>query len=303
MPTKEADQWHYSPQHLAYRCPSRKSPHSLYRPLIAASTALQTTTVLPTSNSKLRIPVVAADPAASFVPENTEIDLTDADLDEVVIEFQKIAALSRISSEAMSDTDPEISALIGDGIARDIARVTDRAFFASSTPNGFAGVESLVGQSGAAGCQVINVGGVLDNLDALAEAQSRIEAVGGRCTSFSADTSTILGLSLLKEFSGPNATSNQSLLTVNDDVSQPTSRSVFGTPLWPLPSGTIEPGVIWAWDRSRVFIGMRNTTTLRVSEWPYFTADAWAVRSTARLGTGFPHPQSVIKIVSMPSGS
>jgi HK97 family phage major capsid protein len=94
------------------------------RPLIAASTALRTTTVLPTNNSKLRVPVVAQDPQAAFVPENTEIDLSDAELDEVIIEFQKIAALTRVSSEAMDDSDPEISALIGSGIARNIARVT-----------------------------------------------------------------------------------------------------------------------------------------------------------------------------------
>jgi HK97 family phage major capsid protein len=273
------------------------------RPLMAASTALQTTTVLPTNNSKLRVPVVAQDPQAAFVPENTEIDPSDAALAECIIEFSKIAALTRVSSEAMDDTDPEISALIGDGIARDIARVTDRAFFTASTANGFDGVESLVGQSGAAGCQVVNVGGPLTNLDPLAEAISKIEAVGAKCTSFCADTSTILALSVIKEFSGTTATSNQSLLTINDDVSQPTSKRVLGVPLWPLPSGVIAPGVIWAWDKSRVMVGMRNTVTLKVSEFPYFSADAWAIRSTARLGTGFPHPQSVVKIVSTLSGS
>jgi hypothetical protein len=78
---------------------------------------------------------------------------------------------------------------------------------------------------------------------------------------------------------------------------------VYGTPLWPLPSGVITPGVIWAWDKSRVMIGMRRAVTLKISEFPFFSADAWAVRSTARLGTGFPHPQSVIKIVSTPPGS
>jgi hypothetical protein len=52
----------------------------------------------------------------------------------------------------------------------------------------------------------------------------------------------VLQLSQLKEFPDSTATSNQSLLTVNDDVSQPTTRSVYGTPLRALPSGVIEPG-------------------------------------------------------------
>ena len=135
------------------------------RPLIAASTALQTTTVLNTDNSKLRIPVVAQDPPAAFTPENQEIGLSDVVPDTCVIDFYKIAALSRVSSETMEDADPEISTIIGDGIARDVARVTDKAFFQSATANGYAGIESLVGQPGAAGCQVVDVGDVLTNLD------------------------------------------------------------------------------------------------------------------------------------------
>ena len=68
----------------------------------------------------------------------------------------------------------------------------------------------------------------------------------------------------LKEFGGTSGTlvSNEPLLAANNDVSGPTSRSVLGVPLWPLPSGVIEPGVLWAWDKSRVMIGMRRRVTL-----------------------------------------
>ncbi|MCV7090024.1 phage major capsid protein [Mycobacterium interjectum] len=275
------------------------------RPLTAASTALRTTTVLPTNNHRLRIPVVTADPQAAFVAENTEIDPSDASLQEAYIDFYKCAALTRVSSETFDDSDPAIANVIGEGIARNIARVVDKCYFAASTTDGFDGIESLTGKAGQEACQVVNVGGPLTNLDPLAEAISRIEAVGGRCTSFCADTSTILALALLKEFGGSSDTlvSNEPLLAVNDDLSQPTSKSALGVPLWPLPTGVIDPGVIWAWDRSRVFMGMRNNVTLRVTEFPYFTADAWAVRSTARLGAAWPHPQAVVKIVSTLSGS
>jgi HK97 family phage major capsid protein len=267
------------------------------QPLIAASTVLQTTTVLPTSHSKLRIPVVTGDPQAAFTPENTEISLSDAALDEVVINFTKLAALSRVSSEALDDSDPAIAALIGDGIARNMARVLDKAFFSASTSNGPAGIPSLVGLSGEDGCQVVNSIGTLSNLDDFAAAISKIEAVGGKCTGFFADTATILALAQVKEFTG-TITSNQPLLAVNDDVSQPTTRTVLGVPLWPLPSGVIPIGQVWAWDAKRVMVGMRNDVSLMVSPYPYFTADAHAIRATQRFGFGFPHPQSVIQIVS-----
>jgi HK97 family phage major capsid protein len=146
------------------------------RPLIAASTVLQTTTVLPTNNSKLRIPIVTTDPQAAFTRENAEINLSDAAVDEVVIQFTKLAALSRVSSEAPDDSDPAIAALVGDGIARNMARVLDKAWFSTSTSDGPAGIPSLVGLSGAAGCQVVNVSGTLDNLDPFAAASSKIEA-------------------------------------------------------------------------------------------------------------------------------
>jgi hypothetical protein len=51
-------------------------------------------------------------------------------------------------------------------------------------------------------------------------------------------------------------------------------------------------------DARRVMVGMRNDVTLMVSPYPYFTADAHAIRATQRFGFGFPHPQSVIQIVS-----
>jgi HK97 family phage major capsid protein len=122
--------------------------------LIAASTALQTTTVLQTGNSKLRIPVMAEDPQAAFVQENHEIDPTDAVLASAHYFFSKVAALTRVSSATMDDSDPEISALKGNGTARNY-QVTDSRFFVISTANGYDGVESLVAKPDAAGCEVV----------------------------------------------------------------------------------------------------------------------------------------------------
>jgi hypothetical protein len=127
-----------------------------------------------------------------------------------------------------------------------MARVLDKAWFSASTTNGPAGIPSLVGLSGEDGCQVVNVRGTLSNLDPFAAALSKIEAVGGKCTSFCADTATIVALAQVEEFTG-TITSNQPLLAVNDDVSKPTTRTVLRVPLWPLPSGVIPVGQAWAW--------------------------------------------------------
>ena len=58
----------------------------------------------------------------------------------------------------------------------------------------------------------------------------------------------------------------------------------------------VTPGTIWAVDRSRVFTVLRQNTTIAVSDGPFFTSDSVAIRATMRVGFGFPHPGSVLRI-------
>lgn len=59
-------------------------------------------------------------------------------------------------------------------------------------------------------------------------------------------------------------------------------------------------GEIWALDSSRVFIVVREGTSLVVDPSRYFESDRLGIRATMRLGFGFPHQQAVVKIAADP---
>jgi hypothetical protein len=73
---------------------------------------------------------------------------TDADLDEVIVTPSKVAGLTVISRELAEDTTPEAAEVVGDGLARDIARRIDQAFFgnlAAPAPPGLGSLSTTAG--------------------------------------------------------------------------------------------------------------------------------------------------------------
>src|SRR6478609_8128900 len=70
------------------------------------SIAGQTMTTVQTSSHVYRIPIVSADPSASFVAEAAEIPTSDAAVTELDCTPSKLAALSIISRELADDSAP-----------------------------------------------------------------------------------------------------------------------------------------------------------------------------------------------------
>jgi hypothetical protein len=135
-------------------------------PVTRRSVAYQVSTVVVIGSTTYRIPVLADDVSAQFVAEGAEIPADDADIDELEVTPRKCAALSTISRELASDTiNPGAQDMIGESLARDSAKVIDRAFFGNTTANGPSGLQSLTGVA------EIDAGS-LTNLDAFAEGQS-----------------------------------------------------------------------------------------------------------------------------------
>src|SRR3954468_6880718 len=103
----------------------------LVLPVLAASVALNplVSTVVRLTGSTYRIPKVTADPSAAWVAEGAEIPVSDLTTNELVVTPSKVAGLSVITSELAEDSSPEASTEVGAGLARDIARKVDAAFF------------------------------------------------------------------------------------------------------------------------------------------------------------------------------
>lgn len=257
----------------------------IVRPITQASRAFAVSTVVNTASKDYRLPIVAADPSASFVAEGAEIPVTDADIDELIVTPKKVAGLTVISRELAEDSSPEASQVVGDGLARDIAKKVDAAFFGTHTTNGPDGLRALSGST-----EIDATGGITD-LDWAAEAIAESQNENGTITAFCASPATALALATLHQFS--TAGSNIPLLGV--DPSQPTRRLVQGVPL--IVSPAVGDDVIWAIPQAFSFVVVHDDVTLDIDRSAFFTSDRIGVRSTLRVAWGFPNPASVIKLV------
>lgn len=229
-----------------------------------------------------------ADPTAAWVAEGEEIPASDADLDEELIAPAKLAGLTIVSRELAEDSSPEAQQTVGAGLARDIARKLDAAFFGTKGTGAVqpGGLEDLLGVSA--------VEGAFTSTDPFAEALSVAEGAGATVGAFVTDPATALTLSKVKRATG----SNEPLL--GSDATAPTRRSVLGLPL--LVSPAVTAGTVWAIPQQRVFVVVRSDARIDVDKSVYFTSDRVAVRATMRVGFGFPHPAAVVKVSTPAEG-
>lgn len=251
-------------------------------PVSKQSVAYQVSTVVVIGSTEYRIPVLVEDPSASFVAEGAEIPADDADVDELIVRPKKCAALSVISRELATDSiNPGAQDMIGEALARDSAKVIDRAFFGNTTPNGPSGLQSLTGVA------EIDAGS-LTSLDAFAEGQSMAETVGAVTSFWVASPATVLQLAQLKDESG----SNRPLL--QNDPTKRGRRTIFGVPL--LTSEAVDDFTVWGLPQARSFVIQAQEATLDVSSEAFFTSDKVAVKTTLRVGFGWPSKESIVKI-------
>ncbi|MGA5540787.1 phage major capsid protein [Mycobacterium sp. NPDC051198] len=250
-----------------------------------ASVALRASTVVVTPTREYRVPVLSGLPSSSFVSEGQELSLNDATIEELTIIPAKVGHVAPLSRELVRDSfnegAPEIVAT-AQGI--DIAKKIDQAFFGGDNAVANDGLGAL------ADVQEVDAGAVF-NLDAFAEAQAKSEDVGGVITSFVANPETALALAQLKRADD----SNEPLLQAGiSDPTQPTARQILGSQL--LVSPAVDADVIWAIPQLHSLVVVREDVETEVSTDVFFTSDRVAVKTTARVGWGFPHPGAVVKI-------
>lgn len=251
---------------------------------VAGAPAVSTTVTI--SGATFRIPIQAGDPSASWVAEGQEIPITDATLTELDVTPAKLAALSIITSELANDSSPAAAQVVGQGMARDLARKIDTAYF------GALPAPAPAGLSGLSGIQTVVNAGAFGDLDAFSTAISLAENVGATVTAFLMGPTTALAMAKIRDETG----SNRPLLGSGTytDGTTPTQRMIRGVPV--LVSAAIPANTAWAVDSSRTWMVVRSDASILVDGSVFFTSDRVAVRATMRCGFAFPHPQSVIKI-------
>jgi HK97 family phage major capsid protein len=252
------------------------------QPALALSVFAQVATTVTTGSTHYRIPIVSADPTASWVAEGAEISPSDPTLQELVVTPPKVAGLTIISRELADDSNPAAAQVVGDGLARDIARRIDQAAFAGLSAPAPAGLSTLSGVS-----TYVNAS-AYSNLDFAAQAISKAEVVGAKVTAFVTNPATALALATLKTGTGSNAP------LLGSDPTAATSRSILGVPLY--VSQYVAANTLWAIDSAGAWLVVRDDATVEADHSVYFTSDRVAVRATMRAGFGFVHPASVVKV-------
>lgn len=254
----------------------------LIQPLAAASVAFTTATVVRTDGATFRVPTVLEDPTAVWLAEGAEIPASDPELGELTVTPKKIAGMVVVSRELASDSSPAAAEVVGLGLARDIARRIDIAFYGSLSSPAPPGLASVSG--------VQTVVGPVTDIDTYAEAISLAETVGAKISSFAMSPASALSLSTVKEATG----SARPLL--GTDAVEAGQRRVLGVDVTVSPS--IPDGTVWGYDRTRVWTVLRQDVQLDVDGSRYFELDSVAIRATLRCAFAFAHPASIVKVTA-----
>lgn len=184
--------------------------------------------------------------------------------------------------------DRDLEQVVGQGLARDIARKVDAAFFGTrgASPVTPAGLGDLTGVNAVAGPAA------WADVDPFLEAIYAAEGVGATVGAFVANPADALALAQLKESAG----SNRTLLT--PDATQPARRLLAGIPL--LTSPGVAAGTVWGIPADRALVAVRQDAELTVSTDAYFGSDQTAVRAILRIAFAFPHAAAIQKITLTP---
>lgn len=257
----------------------------IVQPVERESLALQLTTVVHTEAGSFRFPRITADPAAAWIAENAEITASEASADEVPVIPKKIAGLSVISNELANDTSPEAAEVIGNGLARDIAKKIDAAFFGTAPENTTlqpGGLEYL-------GTAVEDIDAdPAAGIDAFIDALAAAETLGVALSAFVTDPATAKALAKLTTGTG----SNLPLFGVG--ATNGIERNILGVPLFVSPY--VVAGTAWGIPAARIFSVLRSDVSLDIDKSAFFTKDQTTIRAIMRVGFGFVQPEAVIKI-------
>lgn len=266
----------------------------IVQPVATESVALQVADVVPVPGAvhDYRVPVVAADPTAAWIAEGAEIGTSEAALGEATSGFYKLGGLTIVTRELANDSSPAAAELVGKGLARDIARKLDAAFFGSRVidpgPPVVVNEHQPAGLEDLAGVGTVTAGTAWTTTDPFIEATYKAEAVGATLRAFVANPADALLMAKLKAATGSN------LPLLGADPSQPTRRVIAGVPLITSPSVTA--GTAWAVPTGRIVVAIREDVNVEVDRSVYFTSDRVAIKATMRVAVLFPHAAAVQKI-------
>ena len=227
----------------------------------------------------VRVPFVDYADDAGFVAEGATITEASPDESSVVIHTGKIAALARVSREALTGGD---MGLFTASIQRAVVIKANTAYLGQVAPTSPAVTPpaGLLNQSPTDG------GTIASSLDALADAVMGIEAANGQASHIIASPTAFASLSKLKTATG----SNSSLVGAGVEAAE---RLLLGVPV--VVSNAMTADTILVLDRTAVLAAIGDVQ-IATSTDAYFNSDSVGMRVTWRFGVKIADTSRVIKL-------
>lgn len=212
----------------------------------------------------VRVPFVAEDPEAGFVPEGENIDEVEPRLSEMVVNTNKIAVLHALSREAYRHEGVE--QLLTDSVKRAVVNKADAAYLTSdATPTG------LINTPG-----VVAGGNITTNLDPLIDSIATISANGGTPSHILASPTAWAYIQKLKTGNGLNT-------PIVGNVVDSTEPRLAGLPI--VVNNHVPANQIVVIDRSQI-VSAVGPLEVATSDQAAFTRDGIVIRVTMRFGFG-----------------
>jgi HK97 family phage major capsid protein len=232
-----------------------------------------------TANRVVHVPRIKTDGSAAWFSELETINVGDPTGDELVLTPKKVAAITTLSDEVITDSSPSVLDAVGTSMTKAVALKADEGLI-----NG-AGGKAPTGVYGQAGQHVVSPN---ITIDSLIEASGKIAGIGGQARAVFLNPADNTKLMLEKD------TQKRPLLT--PDYSGGPSSTVYGLALWQTPA--ITAGTALVADPAQIVVAVRQDATVAVSADVAFTSDASVARVIARLDCGVNDPKGLVSIAA-----
>lgn len=237
--------------------------HLSHQSVVLASGALR----VDTDSHQVHVPRLTSDGSAGWFNELDDINVGDPIGDDLVLTPAKVAALTTLSNEVVSDSDPSVLDAVGGAMTRAVALEADRALIAGS--GGTIGPSGYLGQVGGT---VTATGGTV-SYQSVVTAGGSIAAYGGRADSLYVNPSDYTKLQLVSD--GLNRP------LIQPDASQGAAATVAGLRVYPTPA--LGGGTALVAEARQLVVAVRSDASVTFSTDAEFAKDATQVRVVARI--------------------
>jgi HK97 family phage major capsid protein len=217
------------------------------------------------SSDEMRIPMIATGVTVHFVAENQPIPESDIVFAAALLQARKVAALTRASSEWMSDAIPEARPVVEQNHFREMGIKIDAAFF-----NGSGVAPELLG--------ILNWSGVTKtpgtaSLDDIAAAIGRVEAANAVPNAIFISPQNWSAIRVERDGGATGG------YVLSPDASEAARARVFGVPVYVTPH--VGTSIVVA-DMRSIAVGVRDRWLVLYDTYRYLEFDQVSIRTTSR---------------------